>query len=320
MLTRRTMLTSAAAAVALPLLPGAVLAKAAKAKAQNPGVYHWSVGDVQLTAILDGHFDLDAKLFEGAGAEARDIADLLALSPQPKPLRAAVNAFVVNTGDTLVLIDTGGGKAMGPTVGSLAANLKAAGIAAGDVDAVLITHIHPDHVNGLLTPDGKAAFPKAEVIVSEADFKFWTPVEAGEAAPEAAKPSFAAARAAMAPYAGKVTQFSGEKEVVKGITSVPTPGHTVGHTAFRIASGKSQLLVWGDLVHAASLQFLHPEWSFAFDTDRSLAVESRKKVFDMMATDRTPVVGAHLPFPGHGYVLKTQRGYGFATAMWDPEL
>jgi glyoxylase-like metal-dependent hydrolase (beta-lactamase superfamily II) len=321
MLTRRTLLTSAAAAAAaVPLLPSAAWAKAAKAKAQNAGVYRWTVGDIQVSALLDGYFDLDAKLFEGAGADAQGIAGLLALSPQAKPLRAAVNAFAVNTGDKLVLIDTGGGAAMGPTVGSLAANLKAAGMDPSDVDAVLITHIHPDHVNGLVGAEGKAAFPNAEIIVSEADFKFWTPPEAGNAAPAEAKPLFEAARNAMAPYTGKVTQFAGEKEVVKGITSVPLPGHTVGHTGFRIASGKSQLLVWGDIVHAASLQFLHPEWSIAFDTDRALAVETRKKIFDQVATDRTPVVGAHLPFPGHGYVLKTARGYGFATAMWDPEL
>ncbi len=320
MLSRRHFITSAAAASTLPLLPANAFAKATKAAAQSPGVYHWAVGDIQVSALLDGYFDLDAKLFEGAGADAKGIADLLAMSPQKKPLRAAVNAFLVNTGDKLVLIDTGGAKAMGPTVGALQDNLKAAGVAPETIDAVLITHIHPDHVNGLLTADGKAAFPNAELIVSEADWNFWTPADAGAKAPDEAKPLFAAGAAAVAPYASKVTKHVGEKEVMKGITTVPAPGHTVGHTAYRISSGQSQLLVWGDIVHAASLQFSHPEWSIAFDTDRALAVETRKKLFDMTATDRIPVVGMHLPFPGHGYVIKTPNGYGFANAMWDPQL
>jgi glyoxylase-like metal-dependent hydrolase (beta-lactamase superfamily II) len=319
MLTRRHLLTSAAAAASLPLLPAPGLAKVAKATAQAPGVYRMSVGDIQVTAILDGHLDLGPELFAGEGADIKAINDLLAMSPQKKPLRAPINTYVVNVGDRAVLIDTGAAK-MAPTTGSLAANLQAAGIAPDAIDAILLTHMHGDHVNGMLTADGKAAFPNAELIVAEAEWNFWTPAEALAKAPEGMKPFFQMAQASVVPYGSKVTKHSGEKEVVKGVTALPAPGHTPGHTAYRISSGSSQLLVWGDLVHAAALQFAHPEWTLAFDVDRPTAAATRKKIFDMVAADRIPVVGMHMPFPGHGYVVKSANAYGFATAMWDPEL
>jgi glyoxylase-like metal-dependent hydrolase (beta-lactamase superfamily II) len=319
MFTRRSFVTAAASAAALPLLPaGTAFAKGAKAAAQVPGVYRMKVGDIEVTAVNDGYLDLGLQLFPGADPKMADA--MLAASPLPKPLRAPINTYVVNVGDKLVLIDSGAAGGVGPTAGRLQQNLAAAGISPDSIDAVLLTHLHPDHVNGIITADGKPAFPNAELIVAEAEHKFWMPAEALEKAPADAKGFFQAAQTAVNAYGSKVTQHSGEKEVVPGVTTMPAPGHTPGHTAYRISSGKAQLLVWGDIVHAASLQFAHPEWSIAFDVDQAAAAVTRKKLFDMVSADRTPVVGMHLPFPGHGYVSKNGDAYGFVTAMWDPEL
>jgi glyoxylase-like metal-dependent hydrolase (beta-lactamase superfamily II) len=229
---------------------------------------------------------------------------------------------VVNTGDKLVLVDTGTSTLFGPTLGRMPRNLAAAGIDPDTIDTVIITHLHPDHVNGLLAPDNLIAFRNASVLVNGADYDFWTSQEIAAKAPDDFKPFFAMARNAIKPYvdAGKVTMFKDGDALGPGMAAVAAPGHTVGHSMVRVSSRGNDMLLWGDIVHNAALQFPEPERALVFDTNLPMAIASRKKVFDMAATDRLLIAGAHLPFPGVGHVAKAAVGYAYVPSPWAPDL
>ena len=297
-----------------------VAAKAPMAARQVPGLYRLKVGGFEVTAVNDGMLGLDIGLYpEAERPEAERLAEAAFLAAGRIP--TAVNAYLVNTGVRLVLIDTGTATAMGPTLGRLAENLGAAGVDAAGIDLVLVTHLHPDHANGLLAAGGSASFPNAQVLVAEAEHGFWTDDGVLSRVSAEAKPFFEMARAAVAPYAaqGRLQRFEPGGEVVTGITALAAPGHTPGHTMFRVASGNDVLLVWGDIVHTAALQFPHPEWGISFDVDRAAAIESRRRVFDMAAAERMRVAGMHLPFPGIGHVARSGAGFAYVPAFWSPE-
>jgi glyoxylase-like metal-dependent hydrolase (beta-lactamase superfamily II) len=204
----------------------------------------------------------------------------------------------------------------------MATNLAAAGVDPAAIDVVILTHMHPDHVAGLLTTDKKVAFPNATVHVHEADYEFWASTEMAAKAPDDFKLFFEIARNAIRPYtdAGKVMMLKDGNELVPGISAILAPGHTVGHTMLRLSSRGSDLLVWGDIVHNAALQFPEPDRALSFDTDQAMAIASRRRVFDMVATDRLMIAGAHLPFPGLGHVAKASAGYAYVPLPWSEDL
>ena len=279
--------------------------------AQAPGFYRHKLGAFELTVLSDGLLALEPTLFAGdlAGAE-RLLEDAhLPKTAIPTPL----NVWLINTGQKLVLVDTGGGSSFAPTVGRLPQNLAAAGINPDAVDVVVITHMHPDHIPGLTSADGRMMFPNAIVHVSADDYAFWTSDEIRGKAPEEFRVFFDMAKAAIKPYvdAGKVQMHKGGAEVASGVTALPLPGHTVGHTMVRVSSDGSDLLLWGDIVHNAALQFPEPERSVVFDNDQALATANRKKVFDMVVADRLLFGGNHLPFPGLGHATKAATGYTY---------
>ncbi|MBY0532798.1 MAG: MBL fold metallo-hydrolase [Xanthobacteraceae bacterium] len=315
-ITRRAAIIGGGLLAAAGALSSPALAKMPFAKAQAPGYFRRKLGDFEVTAVLDGDIDLELKLFSGDAAEMQRLS---AQSYQPSPPRIHCNAFAVNTGEKLYLVDTGTGVLLGSSLGRVAENLVLAGINVDQIDAILLTHLHPDHFGGM-TMEGRPVFKNAEIYVAEADAKFWLSAEVADKAPTDFKPFFEMAVAAIKPYAHRLKPLPAKGEIASGVSAIALPGHTVGHTGYLFASGKEQMLVWGDVVHNAALQFERPEWTFAADTDREQAAAARKRAFDMVATDKLLVAGMHLPYPGLGFVEKAGAQYRYHADFWSTKL
>jgi glyoxylase-like metal-dependent hydrolase (beta-lactamase superfamily II) len=278
------------------------------AGAQAPGVHRHKIGEYEFTALSDGNLALEIGLFAGDASRGEKMLKDAHLAKEA--IHTQVNCWLINTGSKLILVDAGGGKDFAPTLGRLAPNLAAAGVNPAAVDAIVITHMHPDHIPGIAA-GGQATFKNAVVYVDGGEYAFWTSDEIRGKAPEQFRPFFDMAKAAIKPYAdaGKMQTMKDGTTIAPGVTAVSAPGHTVGHTMVRVSSDNSQLLVWGDIVHCAALQFAEPERSIAFDGDPALAISNRKKVMDMVATDRLLFAGSHLAFPGLGHASKAGSGY-----------
>lgn len=292
----------------------------AQQKTQVPGYYRMMLGDFEVTALYDGYVDLPSTLLKGIGD--KDLQDLLArMFVQSTPgVQTAVNAYLVNTGKNLVLVDTGAAQCFGPTLGVVQSNLEASGYTADQVDTVLLTHLHPDHACGLLKSDGSPAYPNATVEVPKAEADFWLSEAAMAKAPKGMQGMFNLAQTAVAPYvkAGKLKQYQSEGELMPGIDLVSSIGHTPGHTSYLFKSGEQRLLVWGDIVHNHAVQFAKPEVVIEFDVDSDKARESRQRLLAEAAQDKLWVAGAHLPFPGIGHVRKEAQGYAWVPVEFSP--
>lgn len=288
-------------------------------KTQVPGFYRMALGEFEVTALYDGYIELDTKLFKNATPQ--EMQKLLARSFVNKAgMQTAVNGYLVNTGSNLVLIDTGSAKCFGPTLGALADNLKASGYDAAQVDTVVITHLHPDHACGLIAADGKLQFPNATLRTAKAESDFWMSETIAAKAPKDAQGFFKQARESVQPYitAGKFKPFGDNETIVPGILTVPTPGHTPGHTSYQITSKDQTLLVIGDLIHSYAMQFPNPNIAIAFDNDSSKAVPTRNKIFADAAKKHTLIAGAHLPFPGIGQIHVAGKGYNWVPVQYAP--
>lgn len=295
------------------------VAEAPQQKTQVPGYYRLILGQFEVTALYDGAIDLDEKLLKNI--DKRDIQRLLAREFLKGPkVQTAVNAYLVNTGNKLVLIDAGAAKLFGPGLGNIVDNLRAAGYTPEQVDTVLVTHLHGDHINGLVTPDGQRVFTNAEVWSAKADNDFWLSEAIANQAPKDFQPFFKMSRDAAAPYlaAGKWKTFDSDRELLAGVSSVDTHGHTPGHASYLFQSGDQRLLVLGDLVHNHAVQFARPEVAFEFDNDPKQAVATRKRIFHKAAREKLMVAGMHLPFPGVGHVRKEAKGYAWVPAEFAP--
>jgi len=265
------------------------------------------VGDIDVTTVSDGILNATLNNFVGiTPAEAERMSGFPAAGPVP----LAVNAFLLTFNGKRALIDAGSSSTMGPTLGKLPDNLRAIGVAPETIDVVLLTHIHPDHSNGLVDDAGGANFPNADIIVSGEDLRFWVEREPQASDNEFRQRNMAAARRAFAPYRGRLRTIS-SGEALPGVTAHPQPGHTPGHTGWLIASGGDALLIWGDIVHVTGVQFARPDAALTFDLDPEAARRSRTRVFDWVATDGIRVAGAHLDLPGFGHVSRGGSGYRF---------
>lgn len=282
---------------------------------QVPGYYRMQLGRFEVTALYDGAIELDTQLLYDA--RPADLQRLLSRMFVGNPkMQTAVNAYLVNTGRNLVLVDTGAAKLFGPRLGYVLQNLKAAGYEPAQVDTVVITHLHGDHMGGLNDAEGRPLFAKAKILVSQTDNDFWLSQKVADAAPAQFQRFFKMARDVAAPYlaSGQWQTFTDGAVLVPGMQAVKANGHTPGHTAYAVESDGQKLLIWGDLVHAHAVQFAKPGVSIEFDTDRKQAVATRRAIMKAMAASQSLVAGMHLPFPGIGHV----RAEGKASYSWVP--
>jgi glyoxylase-like metal-dependent hydrolase (beta-lactamase superfamily II) len=291
------------------LVSAPVQAAAPMVKASAPGYYRMMLGEFEVTALSDGTVELPVnKLLTGTTPAKVDAA--LAKSYLKSPLETSVNGYLINTGSKLVLVDAGAASLFGPTLGKLLANLKAAGYQPEQVDEIYITHMHPDHVGGLAAGD-KPAFPNAVVRADQHDADFWLSQANLDKAPDASKDFFKGAMASLGPYvkAGKFKPFNGDTELVPGIKAIASRGHTAGHSIYVVESKGEKLVLWGDLMHVAAVQFDDPAVTIQFDTDSKAAALQRKKAYAEAAKQGYLVAGAHLSFPGIGRLRADGKGY-----------
>ncbi|MBL4833908.1 MAG: MBL fold metallo-hydrolase [Pseudomonas sp.] len=310
-----------AAIAALALLPFlASAAPVAKQQEQVPGYYRMNLGEFEVTALYDGYVDLDPALLKGIDDDNLDALLSRMFVSAENGVQTAVNAYLVNTGTELVLVDVGAAQCFGPTLGNIASNLKASGYQTEQVSMVLLTHLHPDHACGLRNSDGSATYPNATVYVPRAEAAYWLNAELAATMPEAAQPFFKMAQAAVEPYQSRkrLKQYGRDTELMPGLRTVPTNGHTPGHNAYLFQSEGQDLMVWGDIVHSHTVQFARPDVTIEFDVDSEKALATRKDMFNDAAKNRFWVAGAHLPFPGLGHVRRDGAAFAWVPVDYGP--
>ncbi|WP_020590661.1 MBL fold metallo-hydrolase [Kiloniella laminariae] len=298
-------------------LIGSSFAAAPSAAVQTAGVYRFTVGTLEVTALLDGYFDADPSLVPEFDRQVVDQLYQAQFRDLPgEKVRIGVNCFVINTGDKLVLVDSGTADKYGPTMGRLPENLRAAGIAPESIDAILITHMHIDHISGISSIDGKALFPNAELIVHKADWDYWHDDGAMAKVSKTMQDISLHSRAMALPYKKRLTLIEKDGEILPGIEAMALPGHTPGHTGFLLRSAGQEVLIWGDVIHFTALQFARPDWRVVFDTDMDQAEQTRRRMLDRVAADRVAVLGSHLDFPGLGHVAREGDNFRYIPSTW----
>ena len=286
-------------------------AAAPMVKSSAPGFYRVMLGDFEITAISDGTVPLPMdKLL--IGVKPADFDKALKKYHLSVPVDTSVNAYLINTGSKLVMVDSGAGSFFGPTLGKLVANIKAAGYAPEQIDEIYITHMHGDHIGGL-SSGGAAVFPNATVRADKLDADYWlNQANMDKAAPDA-KGGFEHAMTAFQPYiaAGKFKPFEGNTDLVSGVKAIAAHGHTPGHSIYLVESKGQKLILWGDLMHLAAMQFEHPSIAVHFDSDNKAAIAEREKAYATAAKEGYLIGSAHLSFPGLGYLHTEGNGYAW---------
>ena len=321
MLDRRMLLRAGSAATGVAALAATTtvpaLAHAPEAgKQAQPSFYRFKLGTIEITVVSDGSVAFPAETLWGDRAE--DAEDLLTSTFQPRsPVQLQLNTILVNTGDKLVLIDAGCGvDKFQKTAGRLIGHLAAAGYAPSDIDMILLTHAHFDHLWGISDGDNASLlFPSAEFVASEAEVAFWSNPELADKLPPAQQPRVTQTNLKLA--SPRLHLIKPGAEVAPGVTTFDTAGHTPGHMSVHISSGSEEMLLTGDVVFNSAVSFLHPEWPFVgFDLDVPLATKVRIAFLDRATTDKTLVGSYHLPFPGFGHVVREGNGYRWLPADW----
>lgn len=278
---------------------------------QVPGFYRAKLGNFEVTCIFDGYFDLDRSLLRGDDdAHVREMLSQLFVGDPG--MQTSVNNFLVNTNDNLILVDGGSSQFFGATVGRNVANIRASGYHPEDIDTVLMTHLHPDHVCGLVEGQ-EPIFPNATVFVARAEHDFWFSDDVKRATPEALHFLFDAARGSLAPYAdrGALVLHDPGDDLLAGVSARMLAGHTPGHCGYEFTSNGEKLLLWGDIIHNQAVQFTDPDIAIELDNDQLAATLTRKAILDEIAGTPVMVGGAHLVFPGIGRIRRDGGGYAF---------
>jgi glyoxylase-like metal-dependent hydrolase (beta-lactamase superfamily II) len=318
-LSRRTVLAgSAASAGALSFAPSFIEAFFNSAMAQAAGFNKYKVGSIEVVAAADGvnTFPLPDRFVVNATKD-EVVAALKAAGQDGEKLSIPFNPLAFTNGNRVVVVDTGMGPAANeksPNVGNFVKNIAAGGIDAAKVTDVVISHFHPDHINGLLN-GANLTYPNAQVHVPAPEWKYWTDEGELSRAPDARKGAFATVKRIFADgLKNKVTQYEHGKEVVPGLTAMATIGHTPGHTSFVLASGNDKLFIQSDVTNVPALFVTNPGWHVMFDQDAKMAEETRRKTFDMLASEKMRVQGFHYPFPALGRIEKAGNGYKLVAA------
>ncbi|WP_426111208.1 MBL fold metallo-hydrolase [Massilia sp. PWRC2] len=300
----------AALAAAMVAVTAPALAAAPMVKTSAPAYYRMMLGDFEVTVINDGTTPLPVDTLL-QGMSKAELTAALKKNFAASPLETSFNAFLINTGSKLVLVDTGAGGLFGPNLGKFAANLKAAGYAPEQIDEIYITHMHPDHVGGLVT-NGQLVFPNATVRAQKQEADYWLSNEILAKNP-AKGDFFKGAMASLNPYvaAGKFKAFEGDVELVPGVSSHSGKGHTPGHATYVVESKGEKLVLVGDLIHVAAVQMARPDVTIGFDSTPKDALAERRQAFDAAARAGYLIGGAHLAFPGVGHLRKDGKGYDF---------
>jgi glyoxylase-like metal-dependent hydrolase (beta-lactamase superfamily II) len=315
MMNRRVFSMALLAGAAAAVAPAALAHAPEAGKRAQPGFYRFKLGTIEITVVSDGTLAFPTETPWGDRAEeARGLLTSTFHTSRPEVVQ--INTTLVNTGDKLMLIDAGCGvDKFQNTTGRLLGNLAAAGYAPGDIDIILFTHFHFDHLWGI--SDGKNAsllFPSAEFVASEAEFAFWSDPELPSKVSAKQQPVFTQTNLKLA--SPRLRQIKAGAEVAPGVTTFDTAGHTPGHMSVQISSGSEEMLLTGDVVFDSEVSFLHPEWPFGFDIDAPLGTKARMAFLDRAAADKTLVGSYHLPFPGFGHVVREGSAYRWLPADW----
>ena len=311
-LSRRDFVVSTGLAAALGLNARLVVPAFAQKTPDPPkGFVTYKVGSAEVTAMYDGIWEKPHDPAFIANASVDDVKAAMVKAGLPADfVSIPVTVVVVKNGGKTILCDSGtGGQVPVYTAGKLMTNMKAAGIDPAKIDAILVSHFHPDHIFGLMEKDtNKPVYANTEIIVSDVEYKFWTDPAVIDRLPEARK-GLARRIQAVFPTWKNIRQVEGEPEVAPGIRFVSAPGHTPGHRAFHLSSGSSQLMISNDTAYTPALVMAHPEWHGQYDQDANLAEASRRKLLDRVIADNMMICGYHFPFPGAGKVQKDGAGY-----------
>lgn len=326
--SRRFFLRSAAlatVAIALPISLRKSLAAQAIDSTQslgNSGIYRFKLGNFELISLSDGVLEVPAAVFAG-NATAEQLAAVLKDGFQSEKLTPDCNILYINTGSNKVLIDAGNGAfAPAKTAGKLLANLKIAKIKPTDIDTIIITHAHGDHVGGLADRTGKSIFSNARFYISRSEHDFWTQ-------PNVSLPKIGIDRTSQQKMIGtaqqqlkairdRLTLFDVDREIVPGITAIAASGHTPGHVALRITSGEMSMIHTADVVHTHTINLWNPDWQPVFDADPTEAVNTRKQILEKIASDRELMFAYHFPFPGIGHIRpRNEGGFAWEAVNWE---
>ena len=326
-LTRRDLFAGTAMAGLAAAMPTQGHAAAPPAGKQAPGFYRYKVGTTEITVVTDGanRFPIPDNFVANASKDQINAA-LAANFMEQGFFTGPYNPIVINTGTKLALVDTGTSEAtLGPSkgaTGQLLTNLAAAGIDAGAIDTVIISHYHGDHINGLLKADKSLAFPNAEILVPAPEHQYYMDDGNMSRAPKGRiEGVFNNVRRVMqGEVLKRVRTYEMNKDVIPGVLAVPTPGHTPGHTSHVVSSGNSKVYVQADVTHAPFLFVRNPGWHPFYDQDPVMAEATRRKVYDMLSAEKMVVQGFHYPFPSHGFVEKTGTGYREIPVPWNPTI
>ncbi len=316
--TRRDLLKLMAAAPAFTM-PVSAKAQLGAPHGENPSYFRFTIGDVRLTILSDGFFTMPANTI-AKNADPVEVQEFLHSHFLSTDQRIShTNHLLIETKDATVLVDVGSGDRLFNTTGRLFDSMEAAGVDPYDVTHVVITHAHPDHLWGLRDDFDEPIIPDAEYIVGQIEYEYWMQDDLVNQVPESEQQFVIGAVNSFNADGAEWTMASDGHEVTPGVRLVSTPGHSPGHMAVLVESGDKSLIALGDSMTNAHANFIHPEWYIGRDHDGEMAVQTRKQLLDMAASDRIAVLGYHFPFPGVGHVQRAGNAYRFIPALWQFE-